>query len=197
MNTSALFLLGIFACAFAQVEISQSPEEVTQKVFFDITIDGEFVGKVVIGLFGNTVPRTVLNFATFCNDGFNGFAYNGTKFHRVIRAFMIQGGDVVNGDGTGSISIYGPRFDDENFTVRHAGPGYVSMANAGPNTNGCQFFITTVPTPWLDGGYVVFGKVLEGYEFVQAVEANPTDAGDRPIKPAVIAQCGPVPMDEK
>jgi len=210
MNTKAILTLlafGLFAsttCSPVEgddnsVQPGQDqpdPEEVTEKIYFNMTIDGEHVGRIVFGLFGNTVPLTVANFATICKQGIQGMSYNQTIFHRVIRLFMIQGGDIVNGDGTGSISIYGPRFPDENFIVSHSGPGYLSMANAGPNTNGCQFFITVSPTPWLNGAHVVFGKVIEGYEVVTAVENNPTAPGDRPIKPVVIQECGALPMDE-
>jgi len=176
-------------------EIEQSdPEHVTEHVYFNVTIDGQQIGRIVIGLFGHTTPLTAANFATICRAGIRGMSYNGTRFHRVIRSFMIQGGDIVNGNGSGGISIYGPRFNDENFMVAHSGPGYVSMANAGPNTNGCQFFITTIPTPHLNGAHVVFGKVVEGMEFVTAIELNPTDAQDRPILEAVISECGSLPM---
>jgi len=179
-------------CSAAAADVLEA--NVTEKVYFDITIGEEEVGRVVIGMFGDVVPRTVQNFVTICRDGINGRSYTGSIFHRVIRNFMVQGGDVVNGDGTGSTSIWGPTFEDENFTLRHTGPGYLSMANAGPNTNGCQFFITVVPTPWLDGAHVVFGKVLEGQQLVHVVENTPTDAYDRPLSRAVIRQCGTLPV---
>ena len=140
-------------CISADVIVTEA--DITDTMYLDVTIGGEDVGRVIVGLFGGVVPRTALNFATICETGINGRSYSGVAFHRVIRNFMIQGGDIVNGDGTGSISIYGPQFDDENFVLSHRGPGYLSMANAGPNTNGCQFFITTVVTPWLDGGYEI------------------------------------------
>jgi len=177
-------------CVSAGAHIVEA--EVTEKVFMEITIGGEIVGNVTIGLFGTIVPLTAKNFEVICTEGINGSSYAGAPFHRVIQRFMIQGGDIVNHDGTGAISIYGPRFDDENFILRHSGPGWLSMANAGANTNGCQFFITTVVTPWLDGAHVVFGKVLDGMDVVTRVETNPTDGQDRPIARVLVNACGAI-----
>lgn len=156
---------------------------------FQISIGGENIGTIKLGLFGNKVPRTVENFLAFAGEGVNSKKYEGSTFHRIIKEFMIQGGDVVRGDGTGSISKFGQTFDDEP-THNHGTVGLLSMANRGPNTNGSQFFITTVLTPWLDGKHVVFGKVLDDKSMlvVKKIESTQVDSNGRPNKTVKIVK---------
>ena len=160
------------------------------RVFFDISINNAPAGRITFELFANVVPKTAENFRQLCT-GEPGFGYKGCGFHRVIPQFMLQGGDFTNHNGTGGKSIYGNKFADENFTLRHTTPGLLSMANAGPNTNGSQFFITTVVTSWLDGKHVVFGRVEDGMALVQQIEACGSSSG-KPTKKITIANCGTV-----
>lgn len=163
--------------------------ESNPKVFFEIAINNESIGKVTFELYKD-VPYTALNFLELCQKP-KGQGYKGSSFHRVIPDFMLQGGDFTNHNGTGGKSIYGEKFDDENFTYKHTTPGLLSMANAGPGTNGSQFFITTVACPWLDGKHVVFGKVIEGMEIVRKVESMGSSSG-RTKAPISIVDSGVV-----
>eukprot|EP00746_Dinoflagellata_sp_MGD_P074444 gnl/MRDRNA2_/MRDRNA2_30069_c0_seq1.p1 gnl/MRDRNA2_/MRDRNA2_30069_c0~~gnl/MRDRNA2_/MRDRNA2_30069_c0_seq1.p1 ORF type:complete len:368 (+),score=60.06 gnl/MRDRNA2_/MRDRNA2_30069_c0_seq1:104-1207(+) len=166
-------------------------------VFFDISIGGQRAGRIVMELRGDVVPKTAENFRCLCTGekgtGRSGkpLHFKGSSFHRVIPGFMCQGGDFTNGDGTGGESIYGSKFQDENFQLKHTGPGILSMANAGPNTNGSQFFLCTATTSWLDGKHCVFGSVKEGYDVVKKMEAVGSQSG-RTRESVIVEDCGQI-----
>ncbi|KAK7386465.1 hypothetical protein VNO78_26711 [Psophocarpus tetragonolobus] len=176
---------------------------VNPRCFLDVSIGGELEGRIVVELFHDLVPKTAENFRALCT-GEKGIGpntgvplhYKGVCFHRVIKGFMIQGGDISAGDGTGGESIYGLKFEDENLELKHERKGMLSMANAGPNTNGSQFFITATRTPHLDGKHVVFGRVLKGMGVVRSVEHVVTGENDRPSQDVVIVDCGEIPEGE-
>jgi cyclophilin family peptidyl-prolyl cis-trans isomerase len=177
--------------ASSKAIVGNAEKKKLPRCFMDISANGKPLGRIVIELRSDVVPKTAENFRALCT-GEKGFGYKGSTFHRIIPQFMCQGGDFTRGDGTGGKSIYGETFADENFKLKHTGPGILSMANAGKNTNGSQFFICTVETSYLDGKHVVFGSVVEGMSVVRKMESYGTESGTPKAKIA-IADCGQLP----
>lgn len=204
---AALLLLGIFCVALLisrkdrNVTIENLPT-ITHRVYLDIDIGGQHLGRIVLGLYGDVVPKTTENFRALCTgekgNGTSGkpLHYKGTPLHRIIPGFMIQGGDILRGDGKGSESIYGGKFPDENFVIKHSHAGVVSMVNDGPDSNGSQFFITTIKTSWLDGEHVAFGRVVQGMDTVFAIEGGAGTYNGKPRKKVVIVGAGEIPKTE-
>jgi cyclophilin family peptidyl-prolyl cis-trans isomerase len=175
-------------------------EDTSLNPYFDIEVGGIYQGRIVFQLFDDVVPKTCKNFRFLCSNGLlvkGTPSYEGSSFHRVIKNFMLQGGDFTNGDGTGGMSIYGNKFEDENFELKHNQPGLLSMANSGPNTNGSQFFITTEKTDWLDGKHVVFGIVIGGYDIVSKIENMEIDENNKPKLDVIIKKCGLIKPDKE
>ena len=174
-------------------------EDINLYPYFDIKIGDEEAGRITFQLFDEEVPKTCKNFRFLCSLGLfkkDKPSYQDTNFHRIIKDFMLQGGDITRGDGTGGYSIYGEHFDDENFNLTHNQPGMLSMANAGANTNNSQFFITTKKTPWLDNKHVVFGIIISGFDIVKKIEQIETDDNDKPLKNVSISKCGLITQEK-
>ncbi|MBK1721468.1 peptidylprolyl isomerase [Thiocystis violacea] len=184
MSTSNRLIAALLLAASTATAFAANP-----KVAMDVSIGGKPAGTITLELFADVAPKTAENFRALCTgEKGEDLSFAGSPFHRIIPGFMIQGGDFTNGNGTGGKSIYGEKFADENFELDFTGPGQLAMANAGPNTNGSQFFITVAATPWLSGKHVVFGKVVEGMDVISAIEAQGSNSG-RPASPVTLESC--------